>query len=338
MVTQVAGNLLAVVIVDVLTEVGHDLTSKAIDHLLRKDRPRFVVRLAIASGPRLCVLHIGARQHHRATVNAKLLVASGHALALSNSRADHVGHVCPAFDHRNVIALTGGDPHATHEPGESGRHRARFAERRQHVVDITQKGRRWTDEQHPTPLQQFAVVVEQVRSAVKRNRRLSGARSTLDHERTLERRTNNRILLSLDRCDDVAHPSGSPGVERSKQGTFSGEVCFLSSFAQRLDIKNVILNSDDASALGGEVAPAHDACGVGSGGRIERCRGRSAPVGEQWRELRIRQADAAYIETFAVGHVEAPEAQPVFNSVELSNTVFVQRREGVAFGPVLRRS
>ena len=337
-IAQVARDFFAVIVVDVLAEVRDDLTSETVDHLFGKGGPCLVVRFAVASGPRLRVFNVGARQHHRAAVDAELLVAPRHALTFANGRANHVSHLGPALDHRDVVTFAVRNPHTAHESSKSGRHRTCFAKRRKDMVDVPQERRRRSHQQDTAPLQHFAVVVEQIRGAVESDSSLAGARTALDNECAVERSANDRILLRLDRGDDIAHASRTAGIERREQCPFACEVCFLPCFAKRLDIKDVVLDGDDAPALGGEVAPAHYSGGVGSRGGIERRRGWGAPVGQQWRKVGIREADAAHVKAFAVCHVEAPKAQAVFDCVELSDAILVQRGEGIAFGSVLRRS
>jgi hypothetical protein len=61
-----------------------------------------------------------------------------------------------------------------------------------------------------------AVRVEQVRRAVQGDRRLPGAGTALDHQDARVRRPDDRVLLGLQRADDVVHPAGSPGLQRGQ--------------------------------------------------------------------------------------------------------------------------
>ena len=61
------------------------------------------------------------------------------------------------------------------------------------------------------------MLVEQERGAVQPDRGLAGARTALHDEARLERRADDRVLLALDRRDDVAHLAGAGPAELGEQ-------------------------------------------------------------------------------------------------------------------------
>ena len=61
------------------------------------------------------------------------------------------------------------------------------------------------------------MLVEQERGAVQTDRGLARARTALHDEARLERRADDRVLLALDRRDDVAHLPGAGPAELGEQ-------------------------------------------------------------------------------------------------------------------------
>ena len=61
------------------------------------------------------------------------------------------------------------------------------------------------------------MLVQQERGAVQPDRGLAGARTALHDEARLERRADDRVLLALDRRDDVAHLAGARPAELGEQ-------------------------------------------------------------------------------------------------------------------------
>ena len=287
------------------------------------------MRLAIASGTRLGFANVMATQHDNPTVDPELLIGARHPLALANGGAHNVGHDQATLELGDVVALVGGGVRAAHEPAKSGGHGAGLAERGQHVVDVPQERLRRADEQHPAALEEVAVLVEQERRAVQRHGGLAGAGTALDHEGAGHGRTDDRVLLGLDGGDDVAHAARAAGAERGEQRAFALERVPEPGLLERLDVENVVFDRRDDAALGGEVAALDDARGVGGGRGVERASGGGAPVGEQGSVIRIGKADAANVERVARHQVQASEAQPVLDGVELRDAVLVERGERV---------
>ena len=68
------------------------------------------------------------------------------------------------------------------QPGRGRELDARFAERRQHLVDVAQKGRVGADHEHPLHLEREAVRIQEISGTVERHGRLAGPRPTLDDQ------------------------------------------------------------------------------------------------------------------------------------------------------------
>ena len=79
-----------------------------------------------------------------------------------------------------------------------------LAKRRQYAFDVTQKYAVRTNHQNPLILKRKTIRVQQVSSPVQRHDSFTGARSTLNNEYSTLRRTNNFILLSLNRGHNIA--------------------------------------------------------------------------------------------------------------------------------------
>jgi hypothetical protein len=73
------------------------------------------------------------------------------------------------------------------------------------------------------------------------NRRLSGAGATLHHERTVEWRTDDLILFSLDGGDDVAHLTRPRPAEGSEQRTGSTNWSIALHEAVGLDLTTLVM-------------------------------------------------------------------------------------------------
>ena len=82
---------------------------------------------------------------------------------------------------------------------------AALAERGQDVGDVVEEGAVGTDDQHAIAGEPAAVLEEQIGGAVQGDRGLAGARTTLHDQGLIDRRTDDDVLLGLDRGDDLAH-------------------------------------------------------------------------------------------------------------------------------------
>ncbi len=203
------------------------------------------------------------------------------------------------------------------------------------MIDVAQERPRRPDDEHARRLELLAVVVQQVRGAVKRDGRLAGPRASLDHERPRQRSADRRILLRLDGGDDVAHPVRSACRKRREQGPFARQ---FRAIVEGGDVQDVVLKGDDLPPLGREVTAAYYARRFGRGCGVERaCRG-GPPVREEGGVVGVGEPYSPDVQPRTVREVEPAEAQAVLNGVELGDAILVQSREGVALRTVLRRA
>ena len=153
----------------------------------------------------------------------------------------------------------------------------------QHLVDVAQERAARADEQDARALEQAAVRVQQVRGAVQGDGRLAGARTALHDERAAQLGADDRVLLALDRRDDVAHPAGAARGQPGQQRTLAGQPAqpCVGVPGQQVEVEHLVLDARDGAPARDHVPATHDAVGVRGGGPVERLRGRRAPVGEQ---------------------------------------------------------
>ena len=136
-------------------------------------------------------------------------------------------HLRTPLDLRRRVRFLGRRGHAGHEAAGGGEHDRRLAQPGQHLADVSQECRVRTDDQHRPLGERVAVVVEQVRGPVQRDRGLARAGTALDHEESGLVGADDLILLGLDRLDDVAHPAGPGRRQCRQQSSFAREVAVV---------------------------------------------------------------------------------------------------------------
>ncbi len=104
--------------------------------------------------------------------------------------------------------------HTGHQVADGDEHDARFAQRREHAVDVFEEGGVRPDHQHPVAFDPLPLGVQQVRDAVQRHHGLPGARAPLDHQHAGVVVPDDLVLLGLDRRHDVAHPLTARRIDR----------------------------------------------------------------------------------------------------------------------------
>ena len=320
-----------------LAELAPVLLDEAREHLADERDPREVVRLVGAPRLRDGVAHVAAADDEVVAVEPDRHVGRGHALACAHGPAHRTGHDRPTLDARDARVLLAVGDDAGQEVGDGRAHDAGLAERRQHLVDVAQEREAGADEQHARALQQPPVRVQQVGRAVQRDRRLPRAGPALDDERPRELGADDRVLLRLDRGDDVAHASCAARGHRGEQRALARERR-AGHGLRGVEVEELVLEPRHGTTARHEVPTAHDAVRVGRCRAVERLGGGRAPVREEARVLFVGEADAPDVAQGAVVEVEAAEREAVLDRVELRDTVLVQRRERVALAAVLRRA
>jgi hypothetical protein len=166
--------------------------------------------------------------------------------------------------------------------------------------------------------------------------RLAGARTALHHQGSLQVGPDDRVLLRLDRGDDVAHPAGPPSAEGRQQSSFSTQRPGGVRRVEPVQVEHLVLDSGDGATGRHQVPALHHPLGVRCGRPVERARRGSAPVGQQRRLLRVGQPDPSDVATLAVVQVEPAEGQAVLDGLQLREPVLVQGGESVPLAAVLR--
>lgn len=117
------------------------------------------------------------------------------------------------------VTLTRKVPTSGDEVGQRAHQSAIFTEVRQHVAHVVDVRSMRSHEQQPIlPLLEARIGVQEIRGAVQSNDRLSGSRPTINHQRAIRRRADDRVLVSLNRRENIAHLSRAMGAEGSEQG------------------------------------------------------------------------------------------------------------------------
>ena len=139
------------------------------------------------------------------------------------------------------------------------------------------------------------MLVQQEGGAVQPDRGLARARAALHDEAAIERRADDRVLLALDRGDDVAHlPGAGPpelGEHRVGHAARSGE---------RVRIVEVLV--EDVLQVGAgehEPAPQAQAERIGERRPVERRRDVGPPVDDDGRAVAVLDVAAPDVPTVA---------------------------------------
>ena len=316
---------------------GGVLVGEPGEHVPDEGDPGHVVRAAVAPGARDRLAHVGGQHAQEAPVEADVDRLGGHPLAGGDRAGHHGGHLRVALEPRHLVGLRAVGDGARQQVGDRRGDDPGLPERGQHLVDVAQEGPARAEQQHTGTLQRAAMGVEQVGGAVQGDGGLAGAGTALDHQRTGQRRPDDRVLLGLDGGDDVAHPSRSAGGQRREQGALPGEHGEI-AVVQPVEVQHLVLDAGDGPAAGDQVAAPDHAVGPRGGRAVEGLRGRRAPVREQRGVLVVGEPDPPDVARRAVRQVEPAEGEALLDAVELGQAILVQGRERVPLGAVLRRA
>ena len=193
---------------------------------------------------------------------------------------------------RRVSAGSGGivaeaNRHVGHEVGEHDLLDTGLAERRKHPLDVAQEHPVRPDDEHALVLQREAVGVQQIGGTVQGDDRLAGARSALDDEHAGLRRTDDLVLLRLDRGDDVAERSGTAAFEGGEQRRVPAQPGprrvipvepLVVADAEMSVAEQLVLDAEDRTTLDGEVTTTHQAHRLAARRPVERLGHRRPPV------------------------------------------------------------
>ena len=257
----------------------------------------------------------------------------GQLLPVGDGAAEDLQHPEPALRGGHLVRVDGGrDDDAVAEPAGGREHHGRLAQRGEHAADVADESGAGADDQYAaagegcealplcrrqisrelaslTPLEMpFAVGVEQVGDAVQRDRGLPGPRAALDDHDAGERQPDDRVLLGLDRRDDVAHRRPARRLQCGEQRRI-GRGSGIGAAVQ-----HVVVESGDP--LVGRRSRELEMPSPGHAERrrqrraVERPGGGCPPVDERTLPVRgVGEPDAADVARRLVGVVEPAEAE-----------------------------
>ena len=143
-------------------------------------------------------------QPHVARAERDHQVVAQRPLPIGHGLVDHLRHAGVALHPGGEWGVGATEPDVRHEIGEHDLLDTCLAERWQHAFDVAQEHTVRADHEHSLVLEWEPVRVEQVRRAVQCDHSLAGAGATLHDEHTGLGRTDDLVLLRLDRRHDVA--------------------------------------------------------------------------------------------------------------------------------------
>ena len=142
---------------------------------------------------------------------------------------------------------------------------------------------------------------QEIGGAVESDRRLPGAWTALDDQCPIQRRSDDPVLLRLDRGHDLAHRPGSGPVDLGEQRVGDAGRCFGVGQVGVVDL-------DELIALEHELAPQLDPHRMQRGGSVERLGRTSSPVDDQGVLVLVGDVLATDVEGVVVLVVETREA------------------------------
>jgi hypothetical protein len=212
---------------------------------------------------------------------------------LANGRphgpAQHLRHPRVALEHVDRGRTRPGDPDPPDEFLDRGLPRVDLAEGREDVADVPQEARVRPDHQHALPAELVAVGIQQVRRPVQPDRRLPGARRTLDADRVLDPGPHDHVLLGLDGGDDVAHRAGPRSLDLGVE-----DVAVLVGRSRRGQV--LVLERGHRAVREPEPAAQPDPHRLGPAGPVERRGDVGPPVDDQRVAGRVVDVPAADVE------------------------------------------
>ncbi len=206
---------------------------------------------------------------------------------------DELRHTGVALEARHIGGLEGHRPRSLVQAGRCRQLDTGFAERRQHLVYVTQKGRVGPHNEHPLHLEREAVRVQQIGGTVERHGGLAGPRPTLDDQSARQGSPDDLVLLGLDRGDDVAHPPGVSSRESRQQHARPSQAERFGPPRPIALCEELVLEVHDASAVGQEMAAPAQAHGARTRRTVERLGDRRPPVHHERLVLGVRDRQPA---------------------------------------------
>ena len=239
------------------------------------------------SAARVVVTHAAANVGHNlpalCNAEAQALQPEGHHQGLAQCPLTVLDRLSQQRHHAQVALDSGdGQGFGDRHPGigdEVADHRgvdARFAQRRQHLIDVGQKQPVGPYHQHALPLERKAVGVEQIGGPVERHHRLAGAGPALHHQHAGQRRADHLVLLALDGRHDVGQLARAAFLQCRHQRAVPLHRAVVQRLGRRAE--QFVVHAQQRSTPDGEVAATNQAHRVRSGCSVERFGHRRPPV------------------------------------------------------------
>ncbi len=204
-----------------------------------------------------------------------------------------------------------------HQVGEYDLFHAGLAERRKHTVDVAQEHAVRSDDEHALVLEREPVRVEQIGGAVERDHGLARARPALHDEHAAELRTDDLVLLRLDRGHDVAELARARLLECGQEGTRANQI----ALGRGRCVQHLVFDAEQRAAPHCEVTPAGEAHRRASRRPVEGLGHGRSPVNDDGLLPFVGDRQAADVEGLAGRSVDAAEHQGGVADLEVGQAV-----------------
>ncbi len=296
-----------------------------------------------------------ARRRARATTKAgtrHLRTPRGTTSGLGRGRdarphrpAQHRGEAGVALEGRDLGRLLGAHPAVVEQALDRRVAHAHLAEGGQHGADVVEEGPVGSDDEHACAVEALAEGVEQPGGPVQPDGGLAGARGALHADAHREVAPDDRVLLGLDRRDDVAHRAGSRpldlgGEDRARRrarsrlggGRAGGSRIGVGRAAQVL-----VLEGGQPASVDAEAPAQHDVHRVGGGGPVEGSRHRCPPVDDDGVPLGRRRRGAGRCGSASTAQPRGLRGRSGRRRASCAGRPAARRSGGRAPGPAPRR-
>ena len=244
-------------------------------------------------------------------------------LSCAHGAGNHLGHPCVTLEASHVGRSLLPDAYLGHQSRHGRKGHSCLAQRRQDLFDVAEEQGVRSDHQNALPFEGEPVGIEEVGGPVERHCRLTGARTTLNHQHAGQRGADDLVLLALDGGNDVGHPTRAGPVESSEQGRRSpnGQIAhdeLTAGVAVTITVREVIpvavgrgtrhsealvLQPHHPAAVEGQVTAKDQALRVAAGGPVERFGNRGTPVHHQRVVACTVDGQSSDVERLGVGPV-----------------------------------
>jgi hypothetical protein len=239
--------------------------------------------------------HVGRVQLDRHSLPRRLLVEP-------DGRLDRRSHVDGRLEPGHLrVGLDRCRGSLRDEIPQGARLHALLPEAGEDVGDVGQVGLVRTDEQHAAPLvTEAGVGVEEVGGAVQGDDGLAGTRTAVDDESAVGSRTDDGVLIGLDRAEHVRHPVRPVAAQAGDEG---GLVVERGVPFEPVRGEHLVPVVGDPAAGPAIPAAAHQTQRVGVGGSEERLGRGRPPVDQQPTPRTVVEPDSSDVHRLGVVRV-----------------------------------